>query len=86
MPLLLPPSTAATVEDAPIGAVSSIPPLLPSTMTAIVAINDYHCRCHAVNNDNHQKPAVIVCGRQWQRRSSSTEAAADGNHGNGGLC
>jgi hypothetical protein len=44
MPSSLPPSTAATIDDAAIGAciVGSIPPPLPSMMTAIAAVND--CR------------------------------------------
>ncbi len=36
-PLLLLPSTTATIDDAAIGAVASIPPPPPSTMTAITA-------------------------------------------------
>jgi hypothetical protein len=80
------PSTAATVNNAAIGAVGSIHPLPPSTMTAVVAINDRHCCYHTVNNDDGQKPAVIVC-RQWRQwQSLSTEAAVDGGHGNDDLC
>ncbi len=56
----------ANVNDAAIGAVSSITPSLLSTMTSIAATNDHHCRCHTVNNNNRQKPAVLVCCRQWQ--------------------
>ncbi len=61
MPLLPPPSTAATIDNAIIGAVGSIPLPLLSTTTAIPAINTRHCRCHTVNDDDHQKPAVVVC-------------------------
>ncbi len=55
------PSTAATVNDAAIEAVGSIPSSPPSTTTAIPAVNDHHCRCHTVDNDDRQKPAVTVC-------------------------
>jgi hypothetical protein len=61
MPLLPPPSTAATVDNAAISTVSSIPPLPPLTTTAIATVNNRHCHCHTVNNKDHQKPAVIVC-------------------------
>jgi hypothetical protein len=61
-PLLQLPSTAtATVNNATIGAISSIPPPPPSTMTAIAAVDNRHCRCHTVNDDNCQKPVVDVC-------------------------
>ncbi len=60
-PLSPPPSTAATVNNAAIGTVGSIPPLPPLTTAAIAAIDDRHRRCHIVNNNNGQKPAVIVC-------------------------
>jgi hypothetical protein len=84
-PSFPPPSTPATVDNAAIGAIGSIPPPPPSTTTAIAAINDCHCRCHTVDNDNRQKPAVIVC-RQWQQWwSSSMEAAVDGGHGDDAL-
>jgi hypothetical protein len=76
MPLLLPPSTSVTIEDAAIGTVGSIPPPLRLTITTIAAVNDRHRHCHTVNNNNCQKPAVVVCHsrRQWQ--SLLTEAAA----------
>jgi hypothetical protein len=54
MPSLLPPSTAATVDDAAICAVGSTLPLPPSTTNAIAAVNDRHCRCHTVNNNDRQ--------------------------------
>jgi hypothetical protein len=86
MLLLLPPSTAATINDTAIGAIGSIPPPPPLTMTAIAAINDHHCRCHTVDNNNWQKPAVIV-NHWWQQWGSlSTKAAVDGGSGNDGLC
>ncbi len=59
-PLLLPPSIATTVKDAAIGAVGSIPPPPPSTTTAITAVNDRHRRFHTVDNNDRQKPAVVV--------------------------
>jgi hypothetical protein len=65
-PLLPPPSIIATAKDATIGAVGSIPPPLPSTTTAIAAINDSHCRCHTVNDNDRKKPAVIV-SCQWRQ-------------------
>jgi hypothetical protein len=68
-PLLPPPSIAATADDAGIGAVCLIPLLPPLTTTAITAIDNRHHYCHTVNNDNHQKPAVIVCHQQQQWRS-----------------
>ncbi len=58
--------------------------LPPSTMTAIAAANDHHCRCHTVD-DACQKPLVILCCWQQQRRSLSREVAVNGNRGNGGL-
>ncbi len=54
-------------------------------MTAIAAIDDRHCRCHTVDDNNHQKPAVIARYQCRQERSSSTEAAVYGSRGNGGL-
>jgi hypothetical protein len=60
-PSLQPPSTAAKVNDAAIGNVGSIPPPLLSTTTAITAVDDRHRRCHTVDNDDRQKPAVVVC-------------------------
>jgi hypothetical protein len=63
-----------------------IPLSPPLTMTAVAAINDHHRRCHTVDNNDRQKPAVVVhCWRQ-QRQTSLTEAAVNGNRGNGGLC
>jgi len=29
-------------------------------MTAIAAVNDHHRRCRTFDNNDHQKPAVIV--------------------------
>jgi hypothetical protein len=76
-PLSPPPSTAATVNDATINALGSIPLPLPSMMTTIAAVNDHHHRCHTVNDDDCQKSAVIFChqGQQW--RSLLTEAVVD---------
>jgi hypothetical protein len=85
MPSLRQPSIAATVIDATIGAVGSIPPLLPLTTTAINAIDDHHCRCHTVEDNDCQKPVVVVPPQQWQWWSLLMEAAVDGSHGNGGL-
>jgi hypothetical protein len=86
MPLLPLPSTGATVNNAAIGAVGSIPLPPPSTTTTIAAINDHHRRCHTVDDNDRQKPAAIVRCQQWQWRPSSTEAVVDGNRGNGSLC
>jgi hypothetical protein len=85
MPSSPPPSATAKVSDAAIGAVGSIPPLPPSTMTAIAAVNDRHRRCHTVDNDDRQKPAVVVRRQRRQWRSSSTEAVVEGGRGNDGL-
>jgi hypothetical protein len=85
-PLLPPPSTGATVNDAAIGAISSIPRLLPSTTTPITTINDHHRGCHTVDNNNHQKPVVVVHCRWQQWWPYLTEAAVGGNRSNGGLC
>jgi hypothetical protein len=86
-PLLPLPSTVATIDDAAIGAVSSLPPLLPPlTMTNIVAVNGFHCRCHIVNDNNCQKPAVIVYCQRRQWQSLLMEAAVDGGCSNFGLC
>ncbi len=84
-PSLLPPSTTATVHNAAVGTVGSIPPLPPSTTTAIAAIVDCHRRCHTVDDDNCQKLAVVVCCQWLHLRSSLTEAAVDGGRGDGGL-
>jgi hypothetical protein len=85
-PLLPPPSTA-TINYTAIGAVSSIlPPLLPTTTTAIAAIGNHHCRCYTVDDNDCQKPVVIVHHQQWQWQSLSTEAAVNGGRGNGSLC
>jgi hypothetical protein len=83
---LPPPSTAATVDDAAIKAVGSIPLLPLSTTTTIATVEDHHCLCHTVNDNDHQKPAVVVHHCQRQRWSSSMEAAVNGNWGDGGLC
>ena len=50
---------------APLSALACVPlaprPLLPpSTTTAIAAINDHHCRCRTFNDNNRQKPAVVI--------------------------
>jgi hypothetical protein len=82
MPL---PSTTATVNNATIGTVGSIPPPLPLTTTVIAAANDRHRRCHTVNNNNHQKPVVVVCHQRRQRLSLFMEVVVDGGRGNGGL-
>jgi hypothetical protein len=89
MPLLLLPSTTATIDNTLISIIGSIPLLPPSTTTAIApitAINYCHCRHHTINNNNRQKPAIVVCCQQRQWRSLFTEAVVDGGHGNGGLC
>jgi hypothetical protein len=86
MQLSPPPSTTTSVDNATIGAINSIPLLPPSTTTAIAAIDNHHCHCHTVDNDNHQKPAVVVCHQRRQRRSLLMEAEVDGNRNNGGLC
>jgi hypothetical protein len=86
MPSSLPPSTAATVNDAANGAVGSIPLLPALAMTAIATVNNHHCRCHTVDDDDRQKPAVFVCCQQRQRGSSSMEAAVNDNRSNEGLC
>ncbi len=84
-PSLPPPSTTTTDDDAAIGAVGSIPPLLPLTMTAIAAVNDRHCHHHTVDDKDCQMPAVVV-HHQWQQwRSLLAEAVVDGGCGNGGL-
>jgi hypothetical protein len=85
-PLLLPPSTNATVDDAAIGTIGSIPPLPLSTATAIAAVDNRHCRCHTVNDDDRQMPAVVDCCQQRQWRSLLMEATVNGGHGGGGLC
>ncbi len=85
MPSSLPPSTAATINDATIGAVSSIPPPLPLMTTAIATIDGCHCRCHTVISNDRQKPAVVVCCQRWQWRSLLMEAAVDGSRSNGGF-
>jgi hypothetical protein len=77
MPSLPPPSTTATIDDATINAVGLIPPLLPSTMTAIATINDCRCPCHSIDNDNCQKPG---------NGGSSTKAVVNSSQSNGGLC
>ncbi len=50
-----------TDDAAAIGTVGSIPLLLPSTTTPIAAVDDHHRGCHTVDNDNRQKPVVVVC-------------------------
>jgi hypothetical protein len=85
-PSSLLPSTAASVDNTAIGAIGSIPLPLPSTTTAIAAVNDRHCCCHTVNNDNPQKPVVVVCHQRRQLRSLLTEVVVDGGCRDGGLC
>jgi hypothetical protein len=53
---------------------------------AIAAVDDHHHCCHTVDDNNCQKPVVIVRCQRWQRRSLSMEAAGDGDRGNCGLC
>ncbi len=61
IPLLPPLSAAATVNNTTISTIGSIPPLLPSMMTAIAAVDYRHRRCHTVvDNNDRQKPAVII--------------------------
>jgi hypothetical protein len=85
MPLLPPASTDATIDNAAISAIGSIPSPLPSTTTAIATINDRHCRCHTVNDDNCQKPENIVCHQRQLWQSLLTKTAVNGGRGNGGL-
>jgi hypothetical protein len=78
-PLLPLPSTAATVDDTAIGAVGSIP-LPPSlTKTAITAFNNHHCRCHTVNNDDHQMPKVVVHHWRQQWQCAATQLTVNGS-------
>jgi hypothetical protein len=86
MPSLLPPSNAATINNAAIDAIGSIPLPPPLSTTAIATINNCHCCCHTVNNDNRQKPAVVVCHQCWQWQSLLMEVVVDGSSGNVGLC
>jgi hypothetical protein len=81
MPLLPPPSTTAKVDKAAISAVGSIPLPPLATTTAIAAVGDHHCRCHTVDNNNRQKPAVMFVidsgngsHRQWKRRLMAAAA------------
>ncbi len=54
-------------------------------MTAIATVDDHHCLFHTVDENDGQKPAVVV-HHQWQQwRSSSMEAAADGGRSDDGL-
>jgi hypothetical protein len=85
-PLLPPPSTATTIDGAAISAVGSIPPVLPSTTTAIAVVKDRHRRCHTVKDNNCQKPVVVVCCQWQQWRSLLMEAAFDGSRSDGGIC
>jgi hypothetical protein len=48
-------------QVAAIRAVSSIPFLPPSTTTTIAAVDNHHCHCHTVDNNNCQKPVVVFC-------------------------
>jgi hypothetical protein len=61
--------------------------------TAAAVNNNRYCRrqrlpspLHTVNNDNHQKPAVVVCCQRWQWRSLLMEAVVNGGRVNDGLC
>jgi hypothetical protein len=85
-PLLPPPSSAATANDAVIGAIGLIPMPPPSRTTAIATANDHHHRFHSVGNYNHQKPAIVVHCQWLQLWSLSEEAVVDGSHGNGDFC
>jgi hypothetical protein len=49
-----------------IDSIGSIPLPPPLMMTAITAIEDRHCRCYTVDNDDCQKPAVVV-RHQWRQ-------------------
>jgi hypothetical protein len=60
-PSSLPPSTAATIKDATIGAVGLIPLPPLSMVTAIATVDNRHHHCHSVDGDNRQKPVVVVC-------------------------
>jgi hypothetical protein len=51
----------ATVNNATIGVIGSIPPPLPSMTTAIATVDECHCCCYTVNDDDHQMPVVTVC-------------------------
>jgi hypothetical protein len=59
-PLLPLPSTAATVNDAAISAVGSILPLPLLTTTTIATVDNHRCRWHTVDDNDRQKPAVVV--------------------------
>ena len=39
---------------------------LPLMMTTIAAVNDHHRCYHTVDDNNRQKPAVVIC-HQWQQ-------------------
>jgi hypothetical protein len=93
MPLLPPPTTAATVDNAAIGAIGSIPPWPPSRMTAIAAVDDPRCHIHTGNNNDHHSlltgaMAVIIDGsgslwQPWQLWSLLTVVVV--NRGSGGM-
>jgi hypothetical protein len=85
-PLLPLPSTAATIYNAAINAVGSIPLPPPLTTTAITAVDNPHCRCHTVNNNDRQKPADVVCHQRQQWQLLLMEAAVHGGCSDGGLC
>ena len=59
------------------------PSLLPSTTTAITAVDDHHLRCHTFDDDDRQKPVVIVRHRWRQWQSLSNAVAVNGCGGNG---
>jgi hypothetical protein len=86
MPLLLLPSTTATIDNTAIGTISSIPLPPLSMTTAIVAVNNGHPHCYTVNDNNCQKPVVVVCHQPWQWLSLLTEVTVNGSQGDGGLC
>jgi hypothetical protein len=61
MPLLLLPSTTTTADSAAISTIGSVPVSPLPTIIAITTVNDCHWRCYTVNNNDPQKPVVIVC-------------------------
>ncbi len=80
------PSTAATVDDAAIGTVGSIPLPPPSIMTAIAAVNNCHFCCHTDDNNDCQKPAVMFVIDGGNGGHCQWKAVVDGGRGDGGLC
>jgi hypothetical protein len=72
---------AAAINHAVIGAVDSIPLPPPLKTAPITTVNDHHCRCHTVNDDDRQKPAVIVRHQRQQWRSAATQSMVNGSGG-----